>query len=615
MLCRRLCLFDDPQAGSPVEANPGASASPFPFEPHRTPAFSAFHRQRADASERVGLYYKLHGVHRPDSMKKGVIKRRKRVPAAAAVAAINASVEGPQAGQFVIGLPPGQQTPPNPSINQHHAHTNGLTNGVGKPKPVTRPAIADFGGSPALADRGPPQMTERAAAEVLVAVGRRARQDTSGDDGDGEDAPSIDGEPKRKRAKRSPGPSSGPTTMVKDHPMHDGDAMELDPPEMGSGKPQRRVRRVEGTSPAVGVRGEPSPIEAGGALQRERGADDFPARHSSSVASRPPPDVLEMTTLTLSSSNTVGDSRTATPLPRMDQQQQQQKLRLPHLHPHARHGSRGPPPAVLYSNQAGHVSKIPPSSSHPGSGRTSPDIPTGSGRGSKFPSGLELPPLRNAPSAWEDGAMAYESKWSPASSSHPPLPAGPAGYHPSIPSQQQHLQSGYSHAHAGRTSPMPPLSGSSQGQQPLPSPTTLFGPGGANATVYSGPPSRASPPSSAHLQTNHPPLTPHHPHHFQSSHYSLKTNIPSVAELEAHYRELQAKKAMFEDMVEKTEWLMASLRKGLEEQKERERIEYERDASASNAALQKGPLPSVALPRREKASTGDHVWAIQSSKD
>ncbi|EPQ56710.1 iron transporter biosynthesis regulating transcription factor, partial [Gloeophyllum trabeum ATCC 11539] len=29
-----------------------------------------------------GLYYKLHGTHRPNSMKKTVIKRRKRVPAA-----------------------------------------------------------------------------------------------------------------------------------------------------------------------------------------------------------------------------------------------------------------------------------------------------------------------------------------------------------------------------------------------------------------------------------------------------------------------------------------------------------------------------------------------------
>jgi len=549
-------------------------------------------------------------------MKKGVIKRRKRVPAAAAVAAINASVEGPQAGQFVIGLPPGQQPLPNPSVNQHHAHSNGLTNGATKPKAISRPAVADFGGSPAVADRGQLQMTERAAAEVLVAVGRRARQDASGDDGDGEDGPGVDGGPKRKRAKRSPGPSSGPTAM-KDHPMLDSDAMELDPPETGSAKPQKRVRKVEEPSPVVGVRGEPPHVEAGGVPQRERGADDPPAKQTSAAAAqRPPTDVPEINTLTLSSTNLVGDSRTAT---RMDQHQQKQqhqqpKLRLPHPHPHARHGSRGPPPPMPYSNQAGHASMNPPPSSHPGSGRTSPDLPTGIGRGSKFPGGLELPPLRNAPPAREDGAMVYESKWSPASSSHPPLPAGPAGYHPSIPSQQQHLQSGYSHAHAGRTSPMPPLGGGSQGQQHLPSPTTLFGPGGPSATAYSGPPSRASPPSSAQSLTSHSTIAHHHPHRSQSAHHSPQASTPSIAELEAHYRELQAKKAMFEDMVEKTEWLMAGLRKGIEEQRERERAEYERDASALNPSLQKGPPASVPLPRREKAPSGDHVWTTQSGK-
>ena len=541
-------------------------------------------------------------------MKKGVIKRRKRVPAAAAVAAINASVEGPQAGQFVIGLQPSQQPPPNPTVNQHHAHTNGHTNGATKPEPISRSAVADFGGGPTLADRGQLQMTERAAAEMLVAVGRRARQDVSGDDGDGEDAPNIDGEPKRKRPRRSPGPSGGSTTVMKDHPMLDSDAMELDPVEMGSGKPQRRIRNFEEPPPAVGVRGEPTHVEAGGVSQRDRGADDSPAKHSSTAVFRPPTDVLEMTTLTLSAANLVGDSRTAT---RADQQQQQQKFRLPHPHPHARHASRGPPP--LYSSQ--HATMIPPSSSHPGSGRTSPDTLTGTGRGNKFPGGLELPPLRNAPPAREDGAPAYESKWSPASSSHPPLPAGPAGYHPSIPSQQQHLQSGYSHAHAGRMSPMPPLSSGSQGQQHLPSPTTLFGPGGPSATAYSGPPSRASPPSSAHSLTSHSTLPQHHPHHHQSSHHSPKASIPSIPELEAHYHELQDKKAMFEDMVEKTDRLMASLKKGIEEQRERERIEYDRDASASNASLQKGPPASVPLPRRDKAPTVDHVWATQSSKD
>lgn len=43
----------------------------------------------------AGLYFKLHGTHRPNSMKKSVIKRRKRVAAAPAAAASHNSAGGP----------------------------------------------------------------------------------------------------------------------------------------------------------------------------------------------------------------------------------------------------------------------------------------------------------------------------------------------------------------------------------------------------------------------------------------------------------------------------------------------------------------------------------------
>ncbi|KAG6888144.1 hypothetical protein C0992_009516 [Termitomyces sp. T32_za158] len=100
-----------------------------------------------------GLYFKLHGTHRPNSMKKTVIKRRKRVPAAA----------------------------------------------------TATPAHAQ-----------PHRMSDQAAAEALVAVGRvgneRRDQDESceevdmtldeDDDGDGDEDDDAEG-PRKKRARKS----------------------------------------------------------------------------------------------------------------------------------------------------------------------------------------------------------------------------------------------------------------------------------------------------------------------------------------------------------------------------------------------------------------------------
>ncbi|EIW78788.1 hypothetical protein CONPUDRAFT_106827 [Coniophora puteana RWD-64-598 SS2] len=80
-----------------------------------------------------GLYFKLHGTHRPNSMKKTVIKRRKRVPAAA-----------------------------------------GMSSG---------------------------RMSDQAAAEALVSVGRGGAQSNTGDDSDAE-VEEIE-QPRRKRARRS----------------------------------------------------------------------------------------------------------------------------------------------------------------------------------------------------------------------------------------------------------------------------------------------------------------------------------------------------------------------------------------------------------------------------
>lgn len=75
-----------------------------------------------------GLYYKLHGTHRPNSMKKTVIKRRKRVPAAG---------------------------PPVHSLMSSQGQSQG---------------------------RGQNRMTDQAAAEALVSVGRGGQERSTGEE-------------------------------------------------------------------------------------------------------------------------------------------------------------------------------------------------------------------------------------------------------------------------------------------------------------------------------------------------------------------------------------------------------------------------------------------------
>lgn len=94
----------------------------------------------------LGLYYKLHGTHRPNSMKKTVIKRRKRVPAASGT---------------------GASTNTSPAANT--------------------------------------RLTEQAAAEALVSVSR-AQERASGEESDGpaadDDEDEDEDEPRRKRVRR-----------------------------------------------------------------------------------------------------------------------------------------------------------------------------------------------------------------------------------------------------------------------------------------------------------------------------------------------------------------------------------------------------------------------------
>ncbi|KAM6496596.1 hypothetical protein JOM56_007069, partial [Amanita muscaria] len=96
-----------------------------------------------------GLYFKLHGTHRPNSMKKSVIKRRKRVPSAVAAAAAS--------------------------------------------------------GSPNASPGSSSKMTDQAAAETLMAVRMSAAAGTSGASGvdQSDNDADVAQQPRRKRPRRS----------------------------------------------------------------------------------------------------------------------------------------------------------------------------------------------------------------------------------------------------------------------------------------------------------------------------------------------------------------------------------------------------------------------------
>ena len=108
----------------------------------------------------TGLYFKLHGTHRPNSMKKTVIKRRKRVPAAVGAGGSSSSAAT--------------------SPSHKPGHVRGESTGV--------------------------RMSDQAAAEALVAVGRLGRRGDDGEESDDdEEADEGDGDqpPRKRRAAAS----------------------------------------------------------------------------------------------------------------------------------------------------------------------------------------------------------------------------------------------------------------------------------------------------------------------------------------------------------------------------------------------------------------------------
>ncbi|RDB15887.1 Siderophore biosynthesis regulatory protein URBS1 [Hypsizygus marmoreus] len=157
-----------------------------------------------------GLYFKLHGTHRPNSMKKTVIKRRKRVPAAAGSSSTTTS---PQ-------------------------HVHGT---------ITSP-----GG----------RMSDQAAAEALVAVGRLGNgngrgghteeSEGDGDEEEEEEEEEGDGEPPRKRrARRGGGVGGGSVRKTRSRGSVEGDGRRS--ASLGGGREGLRKRGPGGTVSSNGA--------------------------------------------------------------------------------------------------------------------------------------------------------------------------------------------------------------------------------------------------------------------------------------------------------------------------------------------------------------------------
>ncbi|KAJ3491624.1 hypothetical protein NLI96_g555 [Meripilus lineatus] len=136
-------------------------------------------------TEFLGLYFKLHGTHRPNSMKKTVIKRRKRVPAA-----------------------PGSSSPTHPSTSH--------------PMSAERIVMSDQAAAEVLASvgRAPPRPGSAGSGRSIggMAMGTQGRAEI--DDGTESEEDAREERPRRKRARKSRG--------------KEGDEMEVDEPDEGS---------------------------------------------------------------------------------------------------------------------------------------------------------------------------------------------------------------------------------------------------------------------------------------------------------------------------------------------------------------------------------------------
>lgn len=91
-----------------------------------------------------------------------------------------------------------------------------------------------------------------------------------------------------------------------------------------------------------------------------------------------------------------------------------------------------------------------------------------------------------------------------------------------------------------------------------------------------------------------PPMPPSRPP-------SRSSHVPSSSELEAHYRELQMQKSLWEEMMDKTQRYMEGVRRAIEETREREKD------IPSNGHIASVPLPG--RPSAQKGAEKDRIWS------
>ena len=78
--------------------------------------------------------------------------------------------------------------------------------------------------------------------------------------------------------------------------------------------------------------------------------------------------------------------------------------------------------------------------------------------------------------------------------------------------------------------------------------------------------------------------------------------MPSSSELEAHYRELQMQKSIWEEMMDKTQRYMEDVKRAIEETREREKD------VPSNGHITSVPLPGR-ISSAQKGAGKNRIWS------